>query len=69
MTQVCQVLHQIACNAFLPGLVLSACLLLLVSFPGTTTGCCGIAVASELNLIHECPVLQPLRRLRQQYTA
>ena len=51
------------------------CVLLLVSFPGEQhvaragrvyTHCGGIAVANDFYIIHECPVLQPLR---QQYAA
>ena len=58
------------CSAFYcSGLVLAICLLLLVAFLGTNmlqglTGyvhCGGVVVADELHMIHECPVLQPLR--------
>ena len=59
------------CNAFYSsGLLLTACPLLLVDFPGTNmlrelTGYAHTTVASllpnEVHMIHECLVLQPLR--------
>ena len=62
-----------ACNAFYSsGLVLTTCLLPLVGFAGSTradracTHCGGIAIAVELHMVHECPVLQPPK---QQYAA
>ena len=46
------------CNAFYSSGFLLTTSLLLVDFPGTNML---IAVADELHMIHECPVLPPLR--------